>query len=83
MTYEEVSSIPSKWKGPAYLCGQGHQLHPLRIKARQEEHAGCTHALDTYCGSCGWVDVSSLKLEEEIRNRTEGRKATENQDEQS
>ena len=76
MTYDEASKIPEKWKGPAYICPQGHQMHPLRF-------AGCKEWFkDAHCkGGCGWIDQKLFTLDDKGRKRTEGRKMTETEDE--
>jgi hypothetical protein len=74
MTYEAMSQLPQSWKGPAYLCPEGHQMHVTRFEYCQFWHK------DAHCkGGCGWIDLEKFKLDEEIKKRTEGRKERENE----
>ena len=76
LSYEFMSKVPVSWKGPAHLCPEGHQMHELRF-----EYAKYWHK-DAHCkGGCGWIDLDKFKLDEEIKKRTEGRKATETENE--
>jgi hypothetical protein len=76
MTYEFMSSVPKSWKGTAYLCPEGHQMHALRFEYSQHWHK------DACClGGCGWIVLDKFKLDEQVKKRTEGRKERENEDE--
>ena len=70
--YEELSQVPIKWKGSAYLCPEGHQMHPVLFEY-------CVHCYkDAHCkGGCGWIDQSKFTLDDVPRKRTEGRKVIE------
>lgn len=70
--YEEMSQVPTKWNGTAYLCPEGHQMHPIRFKYLEASFK------DAHCkGGCGWIDQDKFTIDDVPRKRTEGRKATE------
>ena len=71
LSYEFMSKVPKSWKGPAYLCPEGHQMHELNFDYCKYWYK------DTHCNSCGWIKQELFKLDTEIKKRTEGRKATE------
>ena len=82
MTHEEMSKMPKSWKGPAYLCPDGHQMHPTRFEYMLQQHATCSHKKDMCClGGCGWLDEDKFMLDKEDKKRTEGRKERETEDE--
>ena len=76
LPYEDMAAVPTKWKGSAMLCPEGHQMHLIRYGYAENCYK------DAHCkGGCGWIDLSKFSLDETEKTRTEGRKATEDQNE--
>ena len=59
---------PKKWKGPAFICPDKHQMPQEKIRYTLQYKWG-----KTYCPGCSrWVDHSLLTWDEEVRQRTMG-----------